>query len=167
MPMKHALTAFSLFAALAACATPPPAPYGPAARSGAAGYTDTAIEQDRYRVSYYAPQGGGARASDMALLRAAEITLQRGDDWFVVTQRNVEPGRGGDAGPRMNVGVGAGSFGGHTGVSLGTGVGFNLGGDHEAGALATLEVRLGKGVKPQDPSAYDAREVERSLGPRR
>ena len=149
--------------ALAACATAP-APYGPALKANGAGYTDTRIEADRYRVMYRARSGSAARASDFALRRAAELTLQSGYDWFTVTQRSVEGGDR-DGGPRIGIGVGGGNFGHHGAVSVGTGIGFNLGGGDGGGATAMLEVRLGRGAKPQDTNAYDAHEVVRSFSP--
>jgi len=159
----HALIAAAL---LAGCASAPPAPYGPAATPGASGFSDTQIKSDRYRVTYRAKSGGSARADDMALLRASEITLARGFDWFAVIQRNTEAAPGSSAGPQVSIGTGFGNYGRHTGVSIGTGVGFNLGGGKQGGAVSSLEIRLGKGAKPNDISAYDAREVERSIRPR-
>lgn len=164
--MKSTFATLALIIALAGCATPAPQ-YGPAVRPGDSGFSETRIENDRFRVSYRTATGGPVAASDFALLRAAELTLQNGYDYFIVTQRGVESnGRyGGGSGPRVGVGVGDGSFGGHGGVSVGAGVGFNLGGGvgGSGGATSTIEVRLGKGAKPDDPTAYDARAVDRSL----
>jgi hypothetical protein len=162
--MKFTSLALSFALALTACATAP-APYGPSAKPGGAGYSETRIEADRYRVLYRAPNGSGAQASDYALRRAAELTLQSGHDWFAVTQRSVENGQRGGAGPRVGIGVGGVDFGGHGAVSVGTGVGFNLGGGDRGGALAMLEIRFGGGPKPADVNAYDARDVLASLAP--
>lgn len=162
--MKSTFATFALIIALAGCATPAPQ-YGPAVRPGDSGFSETRIENDRFRVSYHTASGGPAAASDFALLRAAELTLQNGDDYFIVTQRGVDSnGRyGGGSGPRVGVGIGGGSLGRHSGVSIGAGVGYNLGGHSSGGATSTIEVRLGKGAKPDDPNAYDARSVDRSL----
>jgi hypothetical protein len=162
--MKSTFATLALIVALAGCATPAPQ-YGPALRPGDSGFSETRIETDRFRVSYRTAAGGAATAQDFALLRAAELTLQNGYDWFVVTQRGVEPyGRYGGSGPRVGVGIGGFNFGRNSGVSIGTGVGFDLGGSNNgSGAAAHIEVRLGRGAKPADPNAYDARSVERSL----
>ena len=129
-------------------------------KAAPAGQVLTATYSDAANAS-----GNAATASDFALLRAAELTLQNGYDYFTVTQRGTESnGRyGGGSGPRIGVGIGGGNFGHHSGVSIGTDVGFNLGGGSGGGATSILEVRLGKGAKPSDPNAYDARSIESSL----
>ncbi len=151
---------------LVACATAP-TPYASAPRPGGPGYSETRIETDRYRVSFRDESGNTARASDMALLRAADLTVQSGFDWFVVTQRGIEPGGDGDGGrPAVSVGIGGASGGGHTSIGTGVGVTFGGGGGGARAAVASLEIRMGKGAKPADIAAYDARDVQRSIGPR-
>src|SRR5262245_26004202 len=100
MPRNRVAPLVSIVMAIAAtaCATAP-TPYAPAARAGGYGYSDTPIENDRYRVTFRTSSGGYSRASDMALLRAADLTLQRGYDWFAVTQRVGESAAGGESGP--------------------------------------------------------------------
>ena len=71
----------SAFVLVAACAST--SAYGPAAKSGAMGYESLQIENDRFQVSY--TDTDAARARDRALLRAAEVTLEQGKEWFEVT----------------------------------------------------------------------------------
>jgi hypothetical protein len=146
-------------ALLAGCATP--TAYMAAAKPGAMGYSESQIETDRFRITFKTAAGGARYAEDMALRRAAELTLARGYDWFFVNSRFAQ--NGADSGPRLSVGTGFGSYGRHSSVGVGTSVGIPLAGPGPA-AEASLEVRLGKGAKPQDPAAYDAREIIRSLG---
>lgn len=152
--MRHPLIATSLLT-LAACATAVGTLYGPADRQGY-GYTASAIEGDRYRIAF---AGDGATPADVvedyALLRAAEIAVEKGYDWFRVVGRSVDERRKG------GVGVGAGVGGG--GRNVGVGVGGNLG---TIGArkfyTASLEVLYGKGEKPEGDErgeVYDARAV--------
>ena len=165
--MKAAFALLAGALALSACETSPPPQYGPATGPGANGFSETQIESDRFRVSYHLAGGPSGRAADLALLRAAELTLAHGDDWFAVTQRGFEnPARNGGNGPRVSLGVGGASFGRHT--AIGTGIGFTFGGPAygDDGATAFLEVRMAKGAKPADPNAYDAHDVERALSPR-
>ena len=70
--------------ALSACASL--APYGAKGGPGGQGFSEQRIESDRYRVTY---DGVGAPGpvADMALLRAADLTVQSGHDWFEVVQR--------------------------------------------------------------------------------
>lgn len=150
--------------ALTGCATAPP-PYTPASAAGGAGYSERQIESDRYFVTYRA--GGAADAAvlqDYALLRAAELTLERGRDWFWVDRRALDEERSGYGGPSIGVGVGAGSWGGRSGGSVGVGVNFPIGGDGRTRARsATIEIRLGQGPKPDDPNAYDARAISTNI----
>jgi len=151
-------------ALLSACATTPP-PYAPAASATGAGYSATQIESNRYFVTYRA--SGAADAAllqDYALLRAAELTLEHGREWFWVDRRALDEDRGRSGGPSVGVGVGAGSWGRRSGASVGVGVNFPLGGGGAARARsATVEIRFGEGVKPDDPNAYDARAISANI----
>ncbi len=157
--MRLIIAAFAL-AALAACASTPA--YAPATEAGGAGYSETQIESNRFFVTYRAK--GSAEASllsDYALLRAAELTIERGGEWFWVDRRTMDaPSTRG--GPSVGVGVGGGSWGGRGGGSVGVGLNIPLGGGQRAGA-ATLEIRVGEGAKPDSADAYDARSTAQAL----
>lgn len=150
-------------AALAGCASTPN--YTPAARSGGAGYSETAIESNRYFVTYRAPGAADAAlVQDYALLRAAELTLQNGRDWFWVDRRTLDEDATRRSGPSVGVGIGAGSWGGRSGGGVSVGVNVPIGGAAgQRAQSATLEVRFGEGVKPDDPNAYDARAVAANI----
>ena len=160
--MSRLLAPLVLVLALTACATAPSA-YGPAYGPRSAGYSEYRIEPGRYRVIY---QGGpGAppqQVADYALLRAADLTLEQGYDWFRITDRATD-GRP-DRGPRLSLGTGGGSFGGRTAVGIGVGTTFSLGGG--PAVAQSIEVMMGRGQRPSDPNAYDARAVHDSLRPR-
>ncbi|WP_374571000.1 hypothetical protein [Phenylobacterium sp.] len=156
--VRLALAAATL--ALAACATAPTF-YGPAASPGAVGWSDYRIEPDRFRVTFQGGPGASLQqVADYALLRAADLTLAQGYDWFRVADRQVqgEPSKG----PRVGVGMGTGNYGRHSGVSVGLGTSFDLGGG--AAVAQTLEIVMGHGPAPREPDVYDAREVRRNLG---
>lgn len=148
--------------ALAACASTPT--YAPATRPNGAGYSQTQIENNRYFVTYRASgSADAALLQDYALLRAADITLERNADWFIVDRRTLDDAPG-NSGPSLGVSLGGASFGGRSGVGAGVGINFPLGGGQQARATsATLEIRLGAGPKPDDPNAYDARAVAQNL----
>ena len=137
----------------------------PARADGAAGYSETQIEANRYFVTYRAP--GGANESlvhDYALLRAADITLERGKSWFWVDRRSFDGQSQGGGGPRVGVGVGGGRWSGGGGSFGSVSVGIPIGsGGGATVRSATLEIRLGEGAKPDDPNAYDARAVATNL----
>ena len=160
--------AFAAVLALTACATTgAPPPYAAAASPTSAGYFETQIESTRYFVNYRAPSGAeAARLEDYALLRAAELTLQNGRDWFWVDRRTLDQQDDGrSSGPRIGVGVGGATFGGNSSAGVGVGMTFPLG-SGQAGLRArgaTLEVRFGEGLKPDDANAYDARSTSANL----
>lgn len=154
------LTAVLVAGFLSACATAVGTAYGPADKKGY-GYTETRVEADRYRVTF---AGDGATpqnvVEDYALLRAAELALANGYDWFRVVGRALDAEEKGGVG--VGVGVGTGSYGRRS--SVGVGVGGDLG---AVGAkrffTARLEVLFGKGEKPEGPEVFDARSVIESI----
>lgn len=150
--MKRLLLSAAIALSLAACTTPPTV-YQPAATSEAIGWRATKIENDRYRVSFRANADlKGPQVEDMALRRAAEITLADGYQWFRVVNRNTEQvdGRRG-GGTSVGVGGSSGSYGSGVGV----GIGFDLSPDSRK-YETQLEILLGRGAKPEGIDAYDA-----------
>ena len=150
--------------ALSACASL--APYGPQMGPNGQGYAEQRIESNRWRVTY---RGVGAPGpvADMALLRAADLTVQTGFDWFEVTQRWTDGRRDSAGGLRPSVSIGAGSsrYGRYSSSGVGVGVGLNLSGPQPTSTA--LEVVMGNGPRPDRPEAYDARDVQRTLRGRR
>ncbi len=145
---------------LAACATP--TVFAPMTTASGSGYAETRIESDRWRVTFRGGSDAGPeRVADLTLLRAAQLTLQQGYDWFRITERygDALPPRG----PTLSVGAGSADYGWHGGSSFGVGVGgIPLGG----GPLIseTLEIVMSKGAAPKgDPAVYDAHGVSQSI----
>lgn len=60
--------------------------YQPAKRDGI-GYREFAVSDAHYRVQFKARGNQRTIARDYALLRAAELSLQQGYDWFVVSKQ--------------------------------------------------------------------------------
>jgi hypothetical protein len=149
--------------ALAACATPPTV-YAPAAGPQTPGYSEFRIEPGRYRITFRGGPGAPVeQVTDYALLRAADLAIAEGYDWFRLTDK-VTRQEGGGSGPRVSIGAGGGPGPFRSGVGVGVGTSFNLGGGP---ALAqTIEVLMGKGARPGDRDVYDAREVRRAIGAR-
>ena len=151
--------------ALSACASL--APYGPQTAAGGQGYAEQRIESNRFRVTYNGV-GAPGPVADLALLRAAELTLAQGYDWFEVTQRWTDgrPDSAGGLRPSVSVGAGSSSYGGRYGSyrSSGVGVGVGLNFSGPSPTSTTLEVVMGNGETPDRPNAYDASSVRDSLG---
>ena len=147
--------------ALSACASL--APYGPQMGPGGQGYVEQRIESNRFRVTYNGV-GAPGPVADFALLRAAELTLAEGYDWFEVTQRWTDgrPDSAGGLRPSVGVGYGSSRYGGYRSSGVGVGVGLNFSGPSPTST--TLEVVMGTGECPDRPNAYAAQAVQDSLG---
>ena len=87
--MRLFLAAVALGLGLAACATE--TPYQPIVERGGYGYSENQIESNRYRVSF---RGNSLTERETVenylLFRAAELTQQRGFDYFIVADRGVQ-----------------------------------------------------------------------------
>jgi hypothetical protein len=129
---------------------------------GGQGYSEQALEADRYRITFSGSSATPRETVENYLLyRAAEVTVERGYDHFVVVERNTEQsGASGSTG--VGVGVGSGyrnrysGYGGITSATLSPGDSYT--------AYANIVMR--RGARPADnPKAYDARAVLKRLEP--
>lgn len=158
--MRRLLVTLGLAAALSACATAPTV-YAPATSASSGGFSEMRIEPGRYRVTFKGGPGAPiAQVSDYALLRAADLTLQDGYDWFRVVDRYAAQS-GQDSGPRVSVGAGGGNGSYGSSFGLGVGTSFNLGGG--PAVSQTLEILMGRGAPPVGGEIYNAAEVQRTL----
>ncbi len=85
------LAALALGASLAACQTA--TPYQPNLPGNAAsgGYSEIRLEPDRWRVTFSGNSMTSRETVEGYLLfRAAELTLQQGDDWFTIIDRHTD-----------------------------------------------------------------------------
>ena len=157
--MKHLILPVLAALSLAACATAPTV-FQPAGPRGGVGFSEMRIEPGRYRVTFQGGPGAPpAQVQDYALLRAADLAVAEGYDWFRVTERVTR--QNGYSGSSLSVGVGGASFGRHSATGVGVGTGIPLGGG--PALVTSLEVLMGKGPKPADGDVYDAKGVQRSI----
>ena len=195
--MKRLLIAAAATAALvlSACATA--TPYQPLAVGGASagGFSERALEQNRWSVSFQGNSLTDRRTVETYLLyRSAELSLAQGYDWFTIVDRATERDTrvyadpfyndpfywsawagGGYWTPRWRL-YNPGRFGGGWSPwNRWGGWGLGFGPSWGPSSLdyrevtryeATAEVFMGRGAKPaDDPRAFDAREVMTRLGP--
>lgn len=154
--MKRLVLPLLCAAALTACVAP--ATYQPATGSSGSGFSEQRIENDRYRVTFRGA-GSSPQIQDYALLRASDLTLGAGYDWFDVVNRYEDANA--YSGSNVSVGTGVGSYGRHSSVGVGVGLGtYQLGSPTRT---ITLEIKMGKGAKPDAPHAYDARQVAEAV----
>ncbi len=167
-------------ALLMTCVTP--TPYQPADQRY--GYSQQQIETGRYQVSFSGNSLTDQKTVENYLLfRAAEITVESGNDYFVVAARDTKEDTTYRATPyyfpnhyfhySLHYGHSPyygryGRYGGYGGY--GRYGGFGLGYDYYSQPItrytATADIVTYRGDKPEDnASAYDARDVMRNLGP--
>ncbi|WP_417690628.1 CC0125/CC1285 family lipoprotein [Pseudidiomarina sp.] len=166
------LLTFSLITlTLAACSSQPD--YRAAEGSGY-GYNATQLTDTQYRVTFKARGSDADKAMDYALLRAAEVTLQNGYDWFIVTHREtlvdnqrVEPSSALRYNDSRDVvtrcGLVSCTTTSYPRSSFSAGV--HIGGDKSQDIKSILEIKLGKGVRPDTDASFDALEVRQHLSP--
>ena len=165
--MLRIFTLLFLAAGLSACATP--TPYQPAI-GAAYGFQETAIESDRYLVSFSGNSLTQRETVETYLLfRAAELTLERGFDHFTIVRRDTDASRRfvGTGDPyRSRYGFGYryyhpiyGWYGWRD--PFWDDVSVREVTRYEAQA----EIVFGRGAAPNDPDAFDAADVRRNLGP--
>ncbi len=151
-------SAFLLACVLAGCATA--TPYQPMQNN--VGYADQQLESNRYRVSF-AGNSSTKRETveNYVLYRTAEVTLDKGYDYFVLSSTSTErePERSGG----ITFGIGGYGFGSRSGVGIGIGTGTSTDSRYRE-YQGQADALLMRGKKPADnPAAYDAREVKENL----
>jgi hypothetical protein len=178
-PLMLAVAVLSISMGLGACSTtagsrPGPTPYQPAGAQ-TYGYGEQRLEADRWRVTFQ----GNTRTDrtlveDSLLLRAAEITVEQGYDWFQIAHRATD----GERLRRYDPDPFSSRFAsyrvwhprrGWVWVQDPFRFGGGFGWDYQDFYRyeASAEIILGRGAKPDGrPDAYAARDIVANLGPR-
>lgn len=167
------LAILAVLACLAGCASPTPStPYGPAAGNSGFGYSGQEITTDRVRVQFAGNARTPRETVETALLRrAAEVTVHRGHDHFIIVEKDTERFTSVQAVPRASFAWGwrhyhpHGYFGWHSpwygpwGYPYGP---YSARTDRRYTASALIALR--DGPAPTDnPQAFNAREVLKTL----
>jgi len=172
--LKPVLLAVTAALALSACATA--TPYGPAGQGSRYGYSDMRVDADRFRVSFAGNSVTSREQVEMSLLlRAAEVTLESGHDWFATVNRATDRDVRYSASPdpfyydryRPYWGPSWRYYRRGAWSSWRDPFGPSMDVREIDRYEATAEIVVGRGAKPAgDPNAFDAREVIDNLGPR-
>ncbi|EGN74987.1 hypothetical protein A28LD_1449 [Idiomarina sp. A28L] len=130
-----------------------------AAERGGFGYSERQLTENQYRVNFKARGDDTGAAMDYAMLRASELTLENGYEWFVVTSRETFVDRERVTNNNFGFGFGYGfrsrsSY--HLGMTLG---------DGRKEVAVNLEIRMGRGEIPESDQAYNAAELFENLQP--
>lgn len=172
LPFYARMTSLIVMAlALATCAEP--TPYKPVADRY--GYSNLLIETGRYKVSFSGNSSTKRETVENYLLyRAAEITIETGNDYFVVAERNTDEQTTYRADyPYFPHGSFQYSLHFHGGHRYFHPYGYDYVFGHDSfyarpvkRYTATADIVTFQGDKPREnPAAYDAREVVKNLSP--
>ncbi|WP_269348863.1 CC0125/CC1285 family lipoprotein [Alteromonas macleodii] len=144
------------------------------AKKGGFGYTESKLS-DTQRVHFKAKGSDKGKAMDYAMLRAAELTLLEGYDWFVVTDRETlvdketvqttpTAGFSQRYARVTECGVLTCRTSYHPTTQFETGV--FVGGSQQSEIESILSIEIGKGTRPTSATSFDAREVRDNLQPK-
>lgn len=171
--LRTALAFMTLLVLLAGCASQ--TPYQPAEKRGAEGYTETRLTDTRYRITFTGNALTPAETvKDYALLRAGELTLEKGYDWFQLANSSD------DKRVQSTTAVGSSlDFPSETAVyqrcglvrcstTVATSPGFSSGFDvattsTSAAYSSSLEIVMGRKPMSKTVESYDAHELVASL----
>ena len=88
--LRKLIAIAAMAGALAACGSYGPTPYQPGG-GGARGFSETRIENDRWRISFKGNSlTNKETVENYMLYRAAELTLQNGFDTFTIVNRDTD-----------------------------------------------------------------------------
>lgn len=128
-----------------------------AAKGDSSGYKEIALSENHYRVQFKVNGSAHGTARKYVLMRAAELTIAQGYDWFVVEKRTTrtlnEPDPF-DSNTRPVITRNCGLLGCRTQAELPP-RSIDI---PNTETLAIMEIRMGRGVRPEKES-YDAREI--------
>lgn len=161
---------------LLACASQ--TPYQAAEGKGEPGYYETIVTKDRYRIIFTGNSiTDKETVRDYAMLRAAEVTMEHGFDWFETVDRETDKKTrttttGGTVGPSFQTtyytaqscdalgNCDTAVYSSSSPVYTGAGVSTTTSRDSYA---VTLEIRMGMDPKPDTANAYDAKSVAQAV----
>lgn len=148
---------------LAACAQP--TPYKPRLDTST-GFAEQQLGANRFRVTFAGNQVTGREIVENYLLyRAAELTLQKDGDHFVMADKEIE--RVTDYYQQYDPWPGSyGLYGMRRYGGFGYGMGYNTSTYAQSSYRGYADILIFKGPTPKnDPKSFDAREIIKNLGP--
>lgn len=165
--MKHLMLLLTMSIILTACAST--STYSPSDGNGF-GYSHSQLDSNSYRVHFKMRGEDSQQAMDYAMRRAAQLTLEKGYDWFVIndqqtlTHTKQTPDASMGHSQTMVVTRDCGLLGCKTRsypvqqTSFGTQLETS-----SSMVESIIAIRMGKGVRPQSDNSYDALEVHERM----
>lgn len=171
MSKIYQLIAVLITLTLSACASQPAYQ---AAKDNGYGYSETKLTDTQYRVLFKGRGSDTTKAMDYAMLRAAELTLEQGYDWFVVANKETLVDRQRTE-PTTQVGFsrrynqvrecGLVTCRTYTSPTTQFETGIFVGGTQKSQIESILDIQLGRGTRPDTTQSFDARQVKANLQP--
>ncbi len=157
--MKSLKLGVAALAVLALTACAKPTTYHPAVQPGALGYTEQETGADQYRISFAGNGLTTRKTVDLYLLyRAAELTQEKGFDYFIVGDRTDFIDPQGIAGRQDQI-----SFARRQELLIGSGIRARFGEEVVDQYGAKIDILMQKGEKPDSANVFKAVDViERS-----
>ncbi|GAA6204661.1 MULTISPECIES: hypothetical protein [Thalassotalea] len=163
--MKKLLTSLIILLSVTGCSSVHE--YKPVNHTGY-GYQESVLNDNVIRVHFTSRSNNKLKVIDYTLLRSAELTLNQGYDWFVITHREVYVDR-----KKINSSL---SLQRHyqTSTQCGlltcsktpshnTSVGLSINDKPQEDIESIMEIKLGKGVRPDEKDSFDARQLSENL----
>ena len=167
--MKKYIAIASVMLFVGACASSPS--YREAASERSFGYSEQVLESDRYRIQYRLNDDHVGRAQDYALLRAAELTMEKGYSTFQVVSQTADVNA--DERPSSRIGFerdyaisrSCGLLGCASRATPVTTVGAGFGSTtlRDDETVVTIEILMSNRNAALDGSYYDASEVAANI----
>ncbi len=164
------LSLITIIILLSSCASQ--SPYRQATRNGY-GFQETKLSDTQYNIRFKLRGDNVAKAKDLALLRAAELTLEHGYSWFQVLDKESVVEKNNDSNFQAGVSrqtettthCGLLTCQSTTRPTTGYHASAELGA-HSEKTERMIEIRMGKGVQPQDGRSYNAKQLKSNLSRR-
>ncbi len=164
--MKNVMVLLSL-CFLAACGSTPD--YKEAKNDQSPGYFERQLTENQYRIGFVGKNGmSESKVKDFALLRAAEVTLDKGYDWFMIlgdasSQKTTERTRIEPSVRHHHVSRSCGLLGCTTTHSPAS-FGMSVASISESNQYKTsLEISMGKGEPKDANRVFDAKALKENL----
>lgn len=153
--MYHLTSLITALALLALTACAKPTPYTAAEGTGGRGYTEETIGKDQYRIGFNGNGITTRKTVDLYLLyRAAELTEDKGFDYFIVGDRTEYIDPQGLAGRQSQI-----SFARRQELLIGSGIRSRFGEEVVDHYGAEIDILMQKGDPPRSANVHRAVDV--------
>lgn len=155
---------------LVGCAAPQPTLYQESSAKNDFGYTETKLTDTQYRIEFSGNRfTEESQINDYAMLRAAELTIQKGYDWFTILASKTD--QESKTRPQMAISSASGNkvvrkcgLLGCSSYATADYSGFGIETHEVKGKISTsLQIAMGSGEALNPDSAFNAKELANNI----